>query len=407
MNEIIISGVQKDRCCITYQYEVHGPWSECFDDECFCIEYSCDITHVPDEILYIPLLTNLLPISWIYDATISLPVCDEDFYNCITDIKRGYSEMYPMISFNGKIQVERIINNNEEMLDGAVVFFSGGVDAFNTLVCHIDEKPLLMTLWGADVAWEDTTGWARVSNHTKRVAEDNDLDYVTVKTGFRRFISDSKLNKAVKCSRDGWWHGFQHGIGIIGHAAPIMYIKKLKTVYFASSFTIQDKGKVTCASDPTIDNHLRFFKVNVIHDGYEFTRQMKLNNITKYSNSSNRKILLRVCWQSTGGSNCVNCEKCWRTILGIFATGCNPKDYGFTYTNQQLRHLAFKMRYGENRLARVSTYIQIQEEMKKNTKKNELPRCIRWFYNSHIGKTTFMAKIIRSANKVRKHLKAS
>lgn len=51
---------------------------------------------------------------------------------------------------------------------------------------------------------------------------------------------------------------------------------------------------------------------------------------------------MRVCWESTGGSNCCNCEKCWRTILALYAEGENSREYGFDYTDKQLNQLAKK-----------------------------------------------------------------
>ena len=89
-------------------------------------------------------------------------------------------------------------------------------------------------------------------------------------------MDESKLTKLVeKYANDDWWHGFQHGIGLIGHAAPLAYLFNIDNLYIASSYTIKDKGKVTCASDPTIDNYVKFSDCHVIHDGYEYGRQEK------------------------------------------------------------------------------------------------------------------------------------
>ena len=41
-----------------------------------------------------------------------------------------------------------------------------------------------------------------------------------------------------------------------GHAAPLAFNLKLKTVYIASSYTKDDD--VTCASSPTIDNNVEY-----------------------------------------------------------------------------------------------------------------------------------------------------
>lgn len=372
---------------IIYNYIVEGEWERAFKlDEEFYIEYSCDISSVPSGVAVVPLLANLLPMAWIYDAEIIVPVCDDDFYKSIPEFKKGYIEMYPMMQFGGKLTVAELQKNAPKTQNGVAAFFSGGVDAFNTLTQHADEKPTLLTIWGADVTFEDTIGWKNVKDHLKHTTEEFDLDYVIIKSCFRRFLNEGVLSDQVKNSGDGWWHGFQHGLGIISHAAPVAYVLGKGVVYIASSFTAAEKGKVTCASDPAIDNYIRFCSARVKHDGYEFNRQMKIHNIVEYSRSNKRKIPLRVCWISKGGTNCCNCEKCWRTILGVFAEGENPQKYGFVYSHRQLRKLAFRMRYSNDRFIRESTYNPIQSAMKRNVRKDDLPMSIRWFWNIDISK---------------------
>lgn len=398
MNRIVIDTPKIDGNKISYIYKIEGEWIEAFyPDEPFFTEYSCDISEVPEGVAVIPLLANLLPMSWIYDAEIVIPVCDKDFYNSINDFKKGYEEMYPMLNFGGKITIgelqENVCNGK-----GSAAFFSGGVDAFNTLVRHADEHPTLLTIWGADVQFEDTTGWERVQKHLQKTAEDFKVDFVIIKSSFRRFLDISVLTKKVRASGDNWWHGFQHGIGIICHAAPVMYAMGKQTVYLASSFTAADKGKVTCASDPTIDNYVRFCGANVCHDSYEFTRQMKIHNIVQYSYEMKKNIQLRVCWQSSGGSNCCNCEKCWRTILGLYIEGANPNDFGFDYDEKQLRRTSSTMRYIPNQFMRISTYRTLQKDMKKNHDIKFYPKEIRWVYNvapNKFGRGIWYVRLMR------------
>ena len=391
MNKIIIQLPKIENQKITYSYEVLGEWNEVFNNSNeFFIEYSCDLSNLPFGVAIVPLLANILPISWVYDAEIVAPICDEDFYNSINDFKQGYIDMYPTMTFGGKLTVEKIEKNIVDKQNGCAAFFSGGVDAFNTLTQHFEEKPSLITLWGADVKLEDVKGFENVENHLRKTATDFGVDYFVVKTSFRKFLNESVLDKKVQQSGDGWWHGFQHGIGIISHSAPLMYVLEKKTVYFASSFTAEGKGKVTCASDPTIDNFVRFCGCNVVHDGYEFNRQMKIHNIILFSKNTGKAIPLRVCWESTGGSNCCNCEKCWRTIMGIYAEGENPHDYGFEYSDEQFSKLSKRLRYsGDKMLGSLRgslTYKPIQDSMRKNNNKNDLPKSIRWFYDIDINK---------------------
>lgn len=129
----------------------------------------------------------------------------------------------------------------------------------------------------------DEKGWNLVQNHVNETANDYGLNYVTIKSSFRRFINESTLNKLVlEISGDYWWFGFRHGIGLLGHIAPYAYQKKISTVFIASSLTASDIGMVTCASDPSIDNHVRFCGCQIFHDGYDYSRQEKIHRICDF-----------------------------------------------------------------------------------------------------------------------------
>jgi len=355
MNEISLRNIQKKKNKIVFQFEYTKSLEKYFNsDEEFFIEYfDTDIDTVPDSILVVPFLCNVLPIAWVLDARISVPEIDEVFYKSIPEFKKGYVNMYPQLSFAGEVIASKVIANDAktDVKEGTpLAFFSGGVDAFNTLVNHIDEKPILMTLWGSDVFFDDIEGWDNVKKHVSNTSECFSLKYKFIKSNFRKFINGKLLTELViSKAGDHWWHGFQHGIGLIGHAAPITFNCHSKLVYIASSFTAKDAGKVPCASDPTIDNYVRWGNTEVIHDGYEFTRQDKIKNICDFVRGNPQaKINLRVCWQSSGGKNCCKCEKCYRTIMGILAERQNPNDYGLFfsagYNKKMERYIVYKIK---------------------------------------------------------------
>ena len=297
------------------------------------------MTDCPVGIAIIPWICNILPIIWLTDSELIVPELDEDFYNCIEEFKRGYIDMYPMLEFKGKIIAESIKQNRPVASGGSACFFSGGVDAFNTLFQHLDEHPSLITIWGADVKLDDTLGWDIVYSHTLSTASKLNLDSYVIKSNFHSILNEKTLFKRlISNSGDGWWHGFQHGIGLIGLAAPLCFSLGIHTLYIASSFTAADKGKYTCASDPTIDNFVRFSNCRICHDGYEFTRMMKIKNICEHSDRiKDFNPVLRVCWMETGGKNCCHCEKCLRTMAALFVQGRDPKDFGFDYSDSDLK----------------------------------------------------------------------
>jgi len=42
-------------------------------------------------------------------------------------------------------------------------------------------------------------------------------------------------------------------------------------------------------------------------------------------------IQLHVCWKSENGFNCCSCENCYRTMVGLWIAGQDPKKFGFNY----------------------------------------------------------------------------
>ena len=384
MNRIEIERPEVNGNIVTYHYSVTGEWSELFTErEPFYIEYSVSINDVPEGVLMVPFIANILPVSWIYNAEIHCSVCDKDFFDCIADIKRGYANMFPMMEFRGVLKVDVLQKNKPAGQDGCIVFFSGGVDSFYTLISHRLESPTLFTVCGSDITLDDLEGWENVKRQTRDVATVFNTPIAFSRSPMRTFMEEGMLyEKVVHISGDGWWHGFQHGIGIISHAAPLMYALNKKTVYFASSFTPADKGKYTCASDPTIDNFVHFCGADVVHDGYEYNRVEKIRTITHFSEETRTQIQLRVCWASTGGSNCCHCEKCWRTILGIYASGSDPRRFGFEYDSfssiaREIK--ANRIQLGENKDSR---YGPVWYALRKNYTLKTVDPSLRWFYKS-------------------------
>lgn len=337
-NTFRLVSINKHHNRIDFDYKIDGEWTKYFllEKKMF-VEYSFNIEKVPISVAVIPLMGNILPIAWICDAEVILDTLDRDFYQNLDKVKKGYADMYPMIHFTGRVTAADIVDNcDREKGDRSAVFFSGGVDAYTTLLRHIEEKPYLISLWGADIKLQDTVGWEKVKEHIQSVSEEYGLAPVYVRTNFREVINEKELNALVRKSGDSWWHGFQHGASIISHAAPIAYIDGIKRTYIASSFPEKMKGCYTCASDPTIDNYIEYCGCRTIHDGYELDRQEKVRFLVSRKRKGN-PIKLRVCWEVQGGGNCCRCEKCYRTILEIVSEGEDPNDFGFVWTDSSIK----------------------------------------------------------------------
>jgi len=387
-NELFLKEIIKNGKTIKYNYEIGENWkNKLLENEKMYVTYDENIEAVPNSIAIIPFLSNILPISWIFDLTINIPEIDRVFYNSIENIKNGYKKMYPKLNFKGNLIVEKIIENENNNLKSSVLF-SGGVDAFNTLLNHYDEKPDIITIFGADISLSDKKGINVVNDKNKETASKLGIKYYTVYSNFRECINylflSNYVSEKINCE---WWHDFQHGIALIGLVAPLSHMNEYYKVYIASSFTANDIGNYTCASDPTIDNHFKYSNTVTIHDGYEFNRQDKIHNICKFIKDNKITIQLRVCWISDGGNNCCSCEKCYRTIMGIIAEKENPEKYGFILTkrlrDKMIKYLKKNLIYNVNN--NYTRYIYIQKKFINNYTVEETPKDLIWFRNINIA----------------------
>lgn len=371
-----------DSYTVLFSYSISTDLKRFFTEKPFFIEYPKSINDVPKSILAIPFVCNVLPIIWLTDSLLELDELDEFFFESIAEFKKGYINMYPKAEFKGEIKVKRIVKNSYATNNKVAMFFSGGLDSVSTLISHLNENPILLSIWGSDISYDNESGWNLVHSAINEASEEFSLDEYVIKSTFREFDREQELTREFsKYLGDGWWHGVKHGIGLLGNAAPLLYIMKISTVYIASSFSPK-YGFNTCASDPTIDNYVKFSGCSVVHDGYEYSRQDKINRIVSFSRLHHKKIQLHVCWESQQGSNCCRCEKCVRTIAGLWAEGEDPVDYGFENIDLGIAYSYSIIFEKANSSYLVKTfYPEIQEAANKNKKelkKSKYYKYLKW-----------------------------
>ena len=368
-----------DGCHLIYHIDVSDDLRYLFQFlDGFAIDWPFSIGEIPESIRIIPLLSQLLPVAWVTGADIFVPVCDQDYYEALDAVRDGYRKMYPMMSFGGAIAVDHLVKNHRvEQPKKTIACYSGGVDSIDTILTHINETPFLVSIWGSDVFWAEEESWHNLEQQLTQNATMLGLNTITIRSSFRKFLNEGQLDGIVNPCGEGWWHGFQHGLGILGHMAPVAWKTGASIIYIASSFT--EKDKHTCASDPTIDNYVRFCGARVIHDGYEKNRQQKIQEIVKYVNRTGKELRLHVCWEKRDGFNCCKCEKCWRTMLALAAENADPMQFGFTryQGTEELRKKVEEDPFflGKNRLSR---YSPIQSRLRELTVEGNCPEDLKW-----------------------------
>ncbi|MCQ2484903.1 MAG: hypothetical protein MJ168_06170 [Clostridia bacterium] len=391
MNKLSLESINIKDKSIQINFSVSGDesWTKLFiAPYTFTAEYDVDISTIPLSVAMIPFVANFLPMVWLCDAEMYIPDIDKAYYDSIPEFKKGLVNMHPKFQFGGKVIAQKITENHSEVpAEKSALFFSGGVDATNTLIAHVDERPIMITLWGADMPVDNSEGWQTIYNQVANASRVFDLELQIVKTSFKSVLNLEGLNSIVERKEFGnnWYEHFQHGIAFFGQVAPLAYKIGLKTIYIASSYSPEDVGKYICGSDPTIDNFTRFVETSVVHDSYAVNRQEKIKNICDYRKKSGIASPLRVCWKSKGGVNCCDCEKCFRTIIGIIVEGENPIDYGFPYFNDSVRQ---KMMYDLQKKYKIKFhsvhYKPIQAALQKKYTYKDCPDDLKWLYKTKL-----------------------
>ena len=407
MDDIILEETRVKSGRVEFNYELRGKLSHYFTTKCMYVEYGQEIGNVPKSILNISFVASVLPLMWLTDTVLWVDEIDRTFYDCVIRLKNAYQELYPQYPLKGRFVAAKTVYNSYEIKRECLLLFSGGIDAHVSYLRNREYKPVLCNIQG----WYDDPDKTKIAaanadyKDIKAFARKEDVKFEYVKSNFATLVNNYEFKKNIQTKLgDSWWHGFQHGIGLIGHAAPLAFNLKLKTVYIASSYTKDDD--VTCASSPTIDNNVEYACCKVVHDQYEFHRQEKITHICNYIKKNHKKIVLRVCWQSSGGENCCNCEKCYRTIFGIIAEGESPSQYGFKNVENKIGTIGSRIqkRLIMNPMICIPYWQDIQDRFIEN--KDNIPQRsdLEWIYDFDFNKinNTIPKKILLLAAKCRK-----
>lgn len=324
---------------LNYEYVYDSKISKYFKtNEKLYVKYDKDITNVPQSILVIPLLANVVTISWFAGFDIEVNELDEDFFNSLNKIKAEFEKNYPQVkNNNSKIKYNKLVKNDYNVAQSAMLF-SGGVDAFTTYFRHVDECLDLITIHGADLKTDDSEQW----NNLKAIISTEELiafnKKLFLESNIRTFYT---YHVDLLLPNLGWWGKVQHGLALNCLLAPLAYINSYKKIYIASSYT--ENVEISWGSMPQIDNQIRWGNTVIIHDGYELQRQEKVETIVSEVNKKKSHLNLHVCYSEVDKkNNCGKCEKCLRTIVGVILANGNPNNLGFNNIDEKIYDLVLK-----------------------------------------------------------------
>jgi hypothetical protein len=213
-----------------------------------------------------------------------------------------------------KVSIGAEKSNHTELTDqrGVGAFFSGGMDAFYTLLKHRDEITTLIFIHGFDIQLEKHEFRERASKAFREVAAAFNKVLVEVETNLAESLE--KISPSFIPAG-----GDAHGAVLASIA--LLLSPQMKKVYIPSSYPYADLAP--WGSHVLLDPLWSTEDVEIVHDGCEATRVQKAAVVAE-SDVALRH--LRVClFKPKDGLNCEQCEKCLRCMTTLRAVGALDK----------------------------------------------------------------------------------
>jgi hypothetical protein len=302
----------------------------------FSVEYDAaiDLGELDESILITPYLLNIVPALWILGQTFVVDSMDEDLFDSLESVKRGFQTLYPDVPWQGRLVPRRLVKNPRR--EGSappsqVLFYSGGVDSTYSALHRDPKETVLLTVQGHDISLGNEDGWRTVCGRAEEFARG--FGFTTARV--RANVIDLLRPSGTPDGHPGlkpWYGKVQHGLGLSGLGFPLAAYHGWKNIVF-SSFASPDGEPFQWGSHLLLEPELVVNGINVVSIGestHWVDKILAISNI--YRERRSKRYPLRVCTDSTLGDpveNCCSCEKCLRGIVALLARFKSPDAWGF------------------------------------------------------------------------------
>ncbi|EMA30848.1 hypothetical protein C445_16116 [Halobiforma lacisalsi AJ5] len=363
MSAIVIDDITADGRSLECDVRPRGRGERFFTGEPFEVTYDRPIEDVPDGVLAIPVLANVCPVAWANGADVYVDEVDETFAHALEDVQGVLESMYEFME-GGDLYARRTIDadpDSDPDPDGdggeSALLFTGGVDSTCSYVRHRDEEPILASIrgWTITPDPEDDGDWADLQERVSSFAAERDLDTAFLETNALEALDHAMLLAHYRHRVDGaWYSSVGHGLGLLGLCAPMAYVRGVEDVYVAA--THWEGIDLEWGSCPAIDDRVRWASTRCHHDGYELTRQERVDVIADYVEAEAPTLELQTCNRRMDG-NCGECEKCYRTAVGLRLSGLDPTAHGYPFSHEEYDEIRRAMERGEWELGQDERYM--------------------------------------------------
>ena len=317
-----------------------------FTDEPFRTSYDVSIDDVPAGVLAIPILAQVCPVAWANGADVYVDEVDATFARALEEAKASLCEMHDFLE-GGTLYARRTIDPEPEPTGESGLLFTGGVDSTASYVRHREESPTLISIRGWTITPDaaDDEKWDALRTRVSGFADEHDLETAFVESNMLSFLDHRMLLAHYKRYVDGgWYSSVGHGLGLLGLCAPMAYARGMEDLYVAA--THWDGIDLEWGSRPDIDERVRWAGTACHHDAYELSRQERIDVIADYVRTEDPDLQLQTCNDRMDG-NCGECEKCYRTAVGLRLAGLEPSHHGYPFSDADYRDLRRSLERGD------------------------------------------------------------
>lgn len=283
-----------------------------------------DLTAFSEETLAVPFILNIAPVVWLSGRQLHIATMDETLSQALVRLRSCFRDYFPEVAWEGEIIPNKIVSHRPiatSTVSRPALLFSGGLDSVTSLYRHLSEKPLLISIHGADIQLRDYVSWKVFSDLAYRYGKENGLQNEFVRSNMLDFLNQHLLGKMAN-TEISWWGNIQHGMSLAGLAFPVCDFHNCPTLLIASSLWKEPQGEplVRWASAPEVIDLIRYRSMTA-QDDNQVSRQEKIEYLKCLGQEKSIYPRLRVCFKSKVSINCGHCEKCLRTVAGMLIAG--------------------------------------------------------------------------------------
>src|SRR3989344_8279605 len=250
------------------------------------------------------------------DITVEGKISPRLAYN-LKQVQEYFHTWFPDTLHLIQVDYQNVEEDKGEKHD-IVSSFSGGIDAFYTLLKHTAEIPdrdritHALFIGGFDVPVDDPD-IPSVKDHYANLLKDVKVKLLTADTNLKEYL-DPQISQATT-------------FGAVLSSIFLALGKNIDRVYLPSAYQYHDMlpcpeaTAVADGSNPITDHLFSTETTMIFHYDPAVSRMEKTIFIAKHLLTYDN---LRVCWAPVGLKNCCLCSKCFRTMLELKL--CNSLD---------------------------------------------------------------------------------